>query len=94
MKLKNLQIQHKQYYTANPTEDKYSGKVEFFNEKGEALTIVLRDDQLEEIVELCGSAIISAAKEAAQSIVSSISPARQINSLATLPTVQESENGK
>ena len=78
MKLKNLNIQHKQYYSSNPTEDKYSGKVEFFNEKGEAITIILRDDQLEGIVELCGSAIVSAAKEAAQSIAASIIPALQI----------------
>jgi len=81
MKLKNLEIKHRQYYSDKPTEEKYSGKVEFFNEKGEALTIVLREDQLAGIVELCSTGIVSAAKEAAQSIVASIKPALQVTQL-------------
>src|ERR1700722_17836096 len=81
MKLKNLQIQHKQYYSPAPTEDKYTGKVEFFNEKGEALTIILRDEQLAGIVELCSAGIVSAAKEAAQSIVAAFNPVLQIESV-------------
>lgn len=83
MRLKNLEIKHKQYYSDNPTEAKYNGKVEFFNEKGEALTIVLREEQLAGIVELCSAGIVAAAKEATQSIISTFNPALQIEQAST-----------
>lgn len=78
MKLKCIEIKHKQYYSDKPTEDKYEGKIAFFNEKGEGLQIVLREDQLAGIVEICSAGIVSAAKEAAQSIVASLTPTLQI----------------
>ena len=80
MKLKVLHIQHKQYYSEKPTEDKYDAKVEFFNEKGEALTIRLREDQLLGIVELCSAGLVKAAQEASQSIIASLNPVLQIES--------------
>ena len=78
MQLKRLQITHKEYYTDKPQRNEYDGKVEFFNQKGDALTIILTTDQLAGIVEICSGAIVTAAKEAAQSIVASLTPALQI----------------
>ncbi len=78
MKLRKLEIQHVNYYSDKPSCDKYEGKISFFNEKGEGLTIVLREDQLAGIVEICSAGIVTAAKEAAQGIVSSLNPALQI----------------
>ena len=80
MKLKRLEIRHEQYYAEKPSNDKYTGKVEFFNEKGEAMAINLREDQLAGIVELCSAGIIKVAQEASQSIIASINPALQIES--------------
>jgi hypothetical protein len=80
MKLKSLEIKHQQYYSANPTDGKYAGKIEFFNDQGAALTVVLREDQLAGIVELCSAGIINAAKEAAQAIVATFNPVLQIES--------------
>ena len=82
MKLKALHIQHKQYYASRITDDKYDAKVEFFNDKGEALSICLREDQLLGIVELCSAGLIKAAQEASQSIIASLNPVLQIESLA------------
>lgn len=80
MKLKNLQIQHKEYWKESPTIEQYTGKVQFFNIKGEALTIQLREDQLAGIVELCSAVIVKAAQEASQSIVASVNGLLQIES--------------
>lgn len=82
MRLKKLEIQHTEYYASAPTGNKYKGKIEFFNEKGEGLTINLTEEQLAGIVELCAGGIISAAKEAAQSITASINPVLQIEQAA------------
>ena len=80
MKLRKLEIRHVNYYTDKPTTDRYEGKISFFNEKGEGLTIVLREEQLLGIVELCANGMVTAAKEATQSIVSSLNPLLQIES--------------
>ena len=85
MKLKTIEIKHKQYYQDKPTEDKYEGKVSFFNEKGESLQIVLREDQLAGIVDLCAAGIVQAAKEASQSIVASMTPALQVEQSRAVP---------
>lgn len=92
MKLKNLQIQHQQYYSSSITQDKYNGKVEFFNEQGAALTIVLRDDQMAGIVEICGEALVKAAKEASQSIITSLTPSPQLEHDQTRDS-EEKANG-
>jgi len=78
MKLRELTIKHQQYYADKPTTDKYNGKITFFNEKGEAMTIMLREDQLLGIVELCALSIKQATNEAAQSIISSLDTRLQI----------------
>lgn len=78
MQLKELQIRHQQYYSDKPLTDKYEGKVSFFNMKGEAMTVVLREDQLQGILEICGNGLVAAAKEAAHSIVASVNPVLQI----------------
>ena len=78
MRLKSLNIQHIQYYSDNPDNDKYKGKIEFFGEKGESLGITLSEDQLAGIVELCAGGIVKAAQEAAQAIVTSMKPTLQI----------------
>lgn len=78
MRLKELNIQHENYYSDKPSSDRYKGKVSFFNEKGESLGINLREDQIAGIVEICAGGIITSAKEAAQSIVASVTPDLQI----------------
>jgi hypothetical protein len=78
MKLRKLEIQHVNYYSDKPTTDRYEGKISFFNEKGEGLTVVLREDQLLGIVELCANGMVKAAQEATQSIVASLNPILQI----------------
>lgn len=78
MKLKSLSISHHESWRDKPDGDKYNGKVEFFNAKGESLTIQLREDQLAGIVEVCSAGIVQAAQEAAQSIVASLNPVLQI----------------
>lgn len=78
MKLRTLEIKHENYYTDKPSVGRYQGKISFFNEKGEGMTIVLREDQLAGIVEICAEGLVSAAKEAAQSIVTSLNPVLQI----------------
>lgn len=78
MKLRDLTIRHDESWRDNPVGDKYNGTVQFFNEKGESLTIKLRDDQLAGIVELCSEAIVKAAQDAAASIVASLNPTLQI----------------
>jgi len=78
MRLKKLEIQHTHYYSTNPQGDKYVGKVEFFSAEGNSLTINLREDQLQGIVELCTSSIVKAADEAAQAIKASLNPLLQI----------------
>ena len=78
MKLRTLEIKHEHYYNDQPRTDKYIGKISFFNEKGEGMTIILRDDQLASIVELCADSLVNATKEAAQSIVASLNPTLQI----------------
>lgn len=78
MKLKSLEIKHINYYSNTPSCDQYNGSVAFFNEKGEGLNIQLREDQLAGIVEICSAGIVSAAKEAAQSIIASLTAAIQI----------------
>ena len=89
MKLKYIEIKHENYYTDKPTTDRYSGKVAFFNEKGEGLNINLREDQLAGIVDICSAGIVKAAQEAAQSIVASMKPEMQIEHNPT----RESSNG-
>ena len=74
MILKNLQIQHKDYWRAEPQQHDYQGKIEFFNQKGEALTIILTEEQLHEVVDICTSAIVKAAQAAADSIKGSFMP--------------------
>lgn len=78
MKLKSLEIKHLEYYSEKPSTDRYKGKIEFFNEEGDAMTIALREDQLAGIVELCAGSIVSAAQENAQAIVTSMNPILQI----------------
>lgn len=85
MKLRTLEIQHENYYSDKPSTDRYKGKVSFFNEKGEGMTIVLREDQLAGIVEICAGGLVSAAKEAAQSIITSMNPVLQIEQAETKP---------
>lgn len=80
MKLRTLKIEHTEYYSDKPTGDKYKGTVSFFNEKGESMTITLREDQIAGIVEICAGGIVAAAREGAQSIISSLNPALQIES--------------
>lgn len=83
MKLKLLEIYHTERYHSKPTGDKYTGKVEFFNEKGNGLTITLTEQQLEGIVGICAQAISLAADEAAKSIIASLTPSLQLEQEAT-----------
>lgn len=68
MKLRKLEIRHKEYYSDNPKSDVLEGTVEFFNDKGQALQIKLEQRHMEGILSLCASALNSAAKEACEAI--------------------------
>lgn len=78
MKLKHLEIKHKQYYSSKPDKDEYDGSIEFFNQDGHAMKIVLNEEQMAAIVGLAAEAIVDATKMAAQAIVTSFKPHLQV----------------
>lgn len=89
MKLRALEIKHVNYYSDKPTADRYTGKVSFFNEKGEGLNLILREEQLAGIVDICATGIVKAATEASQSIIASLNPALQIEAPASAAIEQK-----
>lgn len=61
--LEKLNIEFKPGYSFNNTEDRYEGKIEFRNNKGDSFKFNLNEEQTQKYVDVIADDIIKSAKE-------------------------------